>query len=148
VVLHIFVTHTSYYKQGKNKMKKILSLFLILSSFSVLSASFSVDCVQDEGDDRYNLIFDHNNMAIIHTNDSNETELAYYDYAEVYSNTEYTKTISGGRFIVKLESRDNGYFIGSLFKLEGRNKVQLGSRLDCWDAPSFDIDTWLSEYLD
>lgn len=128
-------------------MKKLLAILLLLSSFSVLSASFSVDCVQDEGGDRYDLILDSNNMAIVHTNDSDESELVYYDYADVYSNTEYTKTISGGRYIVQLESRNNGYFIGSLFKLEGRKKIQLGSKLDCYDGSSLNIDAWLSEYL-
>ncbi len=124
-------------------MKKLLTGLLLLGTLS--SFASTIVCSQSDGDDRYDLAFDKKAqfMAIIHTNDSDESEVTFSDYA-TYSSS--TKTISGGRYIVNI---DGGYYEGesALYELEGEKEVELTDMLQCSERDDVDINSWVRSYL-
>ena len=114
-------------------MKSIMLVACLLTSFT--SFSKSIECQQDQGDDRYDLLLSEPHLVIVHTNDSDETSTPFYDTATLY---EDTQTISGGRYIVNLNME--GY--SSLYKLVGREKVLLSDTLYCNETENTDTDAF------
>lgn len=112
------------------------------------NAGPAFECYQGDGDDRYDLIYALGDMAIVHTNDADETELIYYDSARYYPETE---TISGGRYILNFGGAghdvDRFDVDASLFKLNGDKKVLLSNIMECQYADTYETDDWVRERL-
>ncbi len=131
-------------------MKKSILITLLLSSFSTFAIS-NLECYQvddSEGSERFAVRFQDDRMAIFYADNKDNREIIYFDSAKFSKNTEYSGTIFGGRYIVKLDYRDNGYFVGALYEKMGKVKVELGSELECYDNPVEDIDSWVVDVID
>ena len=105
-------------------------------------------CYQGDGDDRYDLIYADGDMAIVHTNDRDETELIYYDSADYFPESE---TLTGGRYILNFGGTGHDVDLfdvdASLHKLAGREKVLLSNIMECEFANTRDTDEWVQERM-
>ncbi len=117
----------------------------LLAMASVIASASTTVCNQAEGDDYYSLAYDKDAqfMAILHTNDSNESDVVFSDYAEYFPSE---KTISGGRYIVNI---DGGVLQGhsTLYRLEGKTPVLLTNILECAERENVDINSWIRKTL-
>jgi hypothetical protein len=101
------------------------------------SATSELLCLQEEGDNRYDVKTTKDVLAIVHTNDSDVSKSIYFDSYEYYGNN---GVISAGRYII--EFAKPGKSFSSLYQKEGTKKVLLTDTLVCSEDRS-DISKWV-----
>jgi len=112
-------------------------LFTFLSMF-IAAQGLALECSQEEGDYRYDLKVQDHLMAILHTNDSDVTEVVAYDAVESYQNGE-VHTV--GRYILVRNTSDS---FSSLYKKVGNKNVLLSDIMTCSEEDLGDINDWVT----